>query len=123
MHVYLENLNSGANMRKSFATIGLSLAAAAAMTIPALAAPSGPVSPVSAAQAAPARQQAATTKKGTASRRERHPEIRKAIAALERAKYDLQHASHDFGGHRADALAATDKAIEQLRLALQFDKQ
>ena len=111
-------------MRKSFATIGLSLAAAAAMTIPALAAPSGPVSPVPAAQAAPARQQAANPmKKGTASRRERHPEIRKAIAALERAKYDLQHASHDFGGHRADALAATDKAIEQLRLALQFDKQ
>jgi hypothetical protein len=94
------------------------------MTIPALAASSAPVSPVSAAQAAPARQQAASPmRKGNASRRERHPEIRKAIAALKRAKYDLQHASHDFGGHRADALAATDKAIEQLELALQFDKQ
>jgi hypothetical protein len=109
-------------MRKSFATIGLSLAAAAAMTLPALAAPSTPASPVSAAQAVPARQ-ATPMKKGAASRRERHPEIRKAIAALERAKYDLQHASHDFGGHRADALAATDKAIDQLKLALQFDKQ
>ena len=35
--------------------------------------------------------------------RERHPEIRKAIAALERAKTDLKRANHDFGGHRAEA--------------------
>jgi len=62
---------------------------------------------------------------GTAARerREPHPEIRKAITALERAKYDMQHASHDFGGHRVAALAACDKAIEQLRLALQYDKR
>jgi hypothetical protein len=56
-------------------------------------------------------------------RREPHPEIRKAITALERAKSDMQHASHDFGGHRVAALAACDKAIEQLRLALQYDKR
>ena len=109
-------------MRKSLATIGMSLAAAAVMTIPALAASSVPASPVSPAQVMPAQQQtAAPIRKAT--RRERHPEIRKAIASLERAKYALQHASHDFGGHRADALAATDRAIEQLRLALQYDKQ
>lgn len=54
---------------------------------------------------------------------ERHPEIRAAIRSLERAKADLQRASHDFGGHRADALKATDEAIKQLRLALEYDKK
>ena len=55
-------------------------------------------------------------------RAERHPEIRKAIAQLQRARNDLQDAAHDFGGHRADALAATDNAIRQLQIALQYDK-
>jgi hypothetical protein len=69
-------------------------------------------------------QQAATpARQAAAARRERHPEIRKAITALEHAKTDLQRANHDFGGHRAEALAACDKAIEQLRLALQYDKR
>jgi len=53
---------------------------------------------------------------------ERHPEIRRAIRALEAAKRDLQAASHDFGGHRADALTACDNAIAQLKLALQYDR-
>ncbi len=53
---------------------------------------------------------------------ERHPEIRKAIRSLERARGALQNAAQDFGGHRADALAATDNAIRQLQLALQYDK-
>jgi hypothetical protein len=54
---------------------------------------------------------------------ERHPAIRHAISALEAAKNDMQHASHDFGGHRAAALAECDKAIEQLREALKYDKE
>lgn len=54
---------------------------------------------------------------------ERHPEIRAAIVALERAKGHLQHAAHDFGGHRVEAIAAIDRALEQLRLALDFDKK
>ena len=53
---------------------------------------------------------------------ERHPKIRQAIRALEAAKDDLQHADHDFGGHRADALRECDEAIKQLKLALQYDK-
>lgn len=54
---------------------------------------------------------------------EHHPAIRRAIAALEAAKTDMQHASHDFGGHRVAALAECDKAIEQLREALKYDKE
>jgi|CZKI01.1.fsa_nt_gi hypothetical protein len=52
--------------------------------------------------------------------RGRHPAIRAAIAALERAKADMQAAAHDFGGHRVDAIAACDTAIAQLRLAPQY---
>ena len=55
--------------------------------------------------------------------RVRHPAIHVAIGALERAKADLQAASHDFGGHRIDAINACDNAIAQLRLALQFANQ
>jgi hypothetical protein len=58
-----------------------------------------------------------------ATRTEQHPRIRAAIRELEAAKVELQKAPHDFGGHRADAVMAVDKAIEQLRIALQYDKK
>lgn len=57
------------------------------------------------------------------SQREPHPEINGAIRALERAKVHLQKAAHDFGGHRAEALEAVDRALAQLRQALQYDKK
>jgi hypothetical protein len=53
---------------------------------------------------------------------ERHPEIREAIAALRRAKQHMEHAAHDFGGHRVEAIRATDEAIHQLEEALKYDK-
>ena len=111
-------------MRKSFAAIGMSLAVAGlAVAMPVSVVSSAAASPVSVDQSAIAPQQvAAPIKKGAGARRERHPEIRKAITALERAKADLQRANHDFGGHRAEALEACNKAIEQLKLALQYDK-
>ena len=34
----------------------------------------------------------------------------------------MKEAAHDFGGHRVAALAECDKAIEQLREALKYDK-
>jgi hypothetical protein len=54
---------------------------------------------------------------------ERHPAIHRAIVALEAAKHDLEHADHDFGGHRKEALEECEKAIAQLKLALQYDKK
>ena len=54
--------------------------------------------------------------------RERHPELRRALRALMQARNALQHGAHDFNGHRADALKATDQAIQQVRLAIKFDK-
>jgi hypothetical protein len=54
---------------------------------------------------------------------ERHPNIRRAINALRAARNDLEHADHDFGGHRQEAMEAIDRAIEQLGVALRFDRR
>jgi hypothetical protein len=65
----------------------------------------------------------AATPVATTATTEQHPRIRAAIRELEAAKVELQKAPHDFGGHRADAVVAVDHALEQLRLALQYDKK
>ena len=50
----------------------------------------------------------------------RHPQIEEALRALGNAKAHLQHASHDFGGHRVDAIRAIDEAAHQLNICLQY---
>jgi hypothetical protein len=55
--------------------------------------------------------------------RERHPKIRQAINALERARNDLQRAAHDFRGHRDEALEATNRALNQLTAAIACDRR
>ena len=60
---------------------------------------------------------------GQPPHKEQHPAIRNAIQALEEARYDLEHAAHDFGGHRVKALKAVDHAIKQLRKALEYDRK
>jgi hypothetical protein len=82
----------------------LAIAAAAAVIIPAMT------------------TQAQTTPPPT-GQVEHHPRIRAAIRALTGAKIELQNAPHDFGGHRQAALDECDKAIAQLKVALQYDKQ
>jgi hypothetical protein len=49
-----------------------------------------------------------------------HPRIARAIEALRDARAYLAEAPHDFGGHKAEALRATDNAIRQLNLALAY---
>jgi hypothetical protein len=49
-----------------------------------------------------------------------HPRIATAIAALKDARAYMEAAPHDFGGHKADAIRATDNAIRQLNLALAY---
>jgi hypothetical protein len=53
---------------------------------------------------------------------ERHPKIREALASLRASREDLEHAAHDFGGHRVDAIHAIDEAIKQLEICLKYDK-
>jgi len=55
------------------------------------------------------------------SARGRHPEIRAALDALRNAKGHLEAAAHDYHGHRVDAIRATDEAIRQLEICMQYD--
>jgi hypothetical protein len=92
----------------------LSFAIALCLSVNTSAAPKSPSSAaVSASKTLPAAEPATP---------EPHPEIRDALAALRRAKARMEHAAHDFGGHRVDAIKATDEAIHQLELCLKFDK-
>ena len=54
---------------------------------------------------------------------ERHPEMMRALHALEHAKGDLEKAAHDFGGHRAKALELTEQAIQEVKAGLAYDKK
>jgi hypothetical protein len=47
--------------------------------------------------------------------REFHPRIAAAIA-----RAYMEEAPHDFGGHRVEAIRATDEAIRQLNFALAY---
>ena len=49
-----------------------------------------------------------------------HPRIARAIHALEDAIAYMEKAPHDFGGHKAAAVEASQHAVEQLRLALAY---
>jgi len=49
-----------------------------------------------------------------------HPRIATAIAALRDARAYMEAAPHDFGGHKAEAIRATDVAIRQLNFALAY---
>jgi len=56
-------------------------------------------------------------------RPENHAELDGALRALQRAKAGLEHASHDFGGHRVKALDLTNQAIDEVKQALASDQQ
>ena len=49
-----------------------------------------------------------------------HPRIAAAIQELESAVSYMENAPHNFGGHKAAAIAASKKAIMQLRKALAY---
>lgn len=49
-----------------------------------------------------------------------HPRISKAIHALQDAVNELKEAPDDFGGHKAQAIADSEKALTSLREALQY---
>ena len=88
----------------TLATLSLVAALAAPVSVPA--APAPKPQPAPAAKAAP----------------EPHPEIREALESLRRARKHMAEAAHDFGGHRVDALRATDEAIRQLEICLRYDR-
>ena len=96
--------------------VAASLILAFAFLVSTHAAPNKAKTPATpAASALPATPAAATPA-------EPHPQIREALEAMRRAKAHMEHAAHDFGGHRVEALKATDEAIRQLEICLKFDK-
>ena len=100
----------------------LSLLALASLILAFAFLPSTPAAPNKAhVPAAPAANAlpAATTATPAA---EPHPEIKAALGALRRAKEHMEKAAHDFGGHRVEAIEATNQAIKQLELCLKYDK-
>lgn len=51
-----------------------------------------------------------------------HSEIRDALHALRSAREHMEKAAHDFGGHKEEALKATDEAIRELEICMKYDK-
>jgi hypothetical protein len=49
-----------------------------------------------------------------------HPRINRAIVALKDAVEYMKAAPHDFGGHKEDAIRASEEALRQLHLAMEF---
>lgn len=49
-----------------------------------------------------------------------HPRIAKAITQMEDAIDYMEHAPHDFGGHKVVAIADTKAAIKSLKLAMAY---
>jgi hypothetical protein len=52
--------------------------------------------------------------------REFHPRLARAVEALRDARAYIQDSPHDFGGHKREALRATDEAIRQLNFAIEY---
>jgi hypothetical protein len=48
-----------------------------------------------------------------------HPRLAEADRALHRAREELLHAEHDFGGHRTRAVQYVDGALAEIRAAFQ----
>lgn len=47
-----------------------------------------------------------------------YPHMRAAANELREAKAELEHAAHDFCGHRADAVRTTDAALREINAAI-----
>lgn len=54
--------------------------------------------------------------------KEHHPELNRALRALNNAKMDLQKANRDFDGHRTKAAELTEQAISEVKAAIASDK-
>jgi hypothetical protein len=105
-------------MKLKILSISAMVIFALALCISVTTTPASPKTPATAAVPAATPQPVAAP----AALPEPHPEIREAIGALRRAKEHMEHAAHDFGGHRVEGIKATDEALRQLQDCLKFDK-
>jgi hypothetical protein len=105
-------------MKVKILSLSALVALALAMCLSVTSTPASPKVPAAAAVPAATPQPAAAP----AALPEPHPEIREAIGALRNAKGHLEHAAHDFGGHRVEAIKAIDESLRQLQECLKYDK-
>lgn len=63
---------------------------------------------------------AASNAKPAAAAAAPHPEIRAAMDALRQARGNLDHAAHDFGGHRVEAIKHIDAAMHELDACMKY---
>ncbi|MEK6813906.1 MAG: twin-arginine translocation signal domain-containing protein [Nitrospirota bacterium] len=54
---------------------------------------------------------------------ERQPKMRAALKHLQAAEKDLNAATHDKGGHRAEALKHVQMAIDEVKKGVAFDNK
>lgn len=50
----------------------------------------------------------------------RHPEMHAAIQHLNMAENSLQHAAHDYGGHRERAMALIQQARDEIKAGIEY---
>jgi hypothetical protein len=100
---------------KKIGFLTLLITATLLLTLAFPAAAAGPKSPaavpVPVAAAAPAPAAAAAMP-------EPHPHIDEALEAMRNAKHHLETSEHDFGGHRAKAIAHLDRAIREAEICM-----
>ena len=65
----------------------------------------------------------ATEMKAGTERKGKHPEMMRALHALENAKQALEKAAHDYSGHRTKAIEHTEEAIKEVKAGLENDKK
>jgi hypothetical protein len=98
---------------KKIGFLTLLITATLLLTLAFPAAAAGPKSPaavpVPVAAAAPA---------AAAAMPEPHPHIDEALEAMRNAKHHLETSEHDFGGHRAKAIAHLDRAIREAEICM-----
>ena len=96
-------------------SVCVALSMAAMLTLPAPAAPANASATNTAAKAEAA--------KAAAAQRERQAEVRKGIELLERARSFLQYKDDKvLAGHKQKALDYTERALKELRDALELNK-
>lgn len=54
---------------------------------------------------------------------ESQPLMEAALKSLEKAKWELEHASNDKGGHKIAAIINIDKAIKATRKGIRYDNK
>lgn len=73
-------------------------------------------------QVAPVTTPGARGLRALGQKNEKHPELKKAMRALNNALRMLQNADSDFGGHKASAIKSTQDAIAEVKAAMAFDR-